>query len=335
MSPTRGTPAMPVPAPPEHAAEPIFEGIVHTPADRALPLLRAGNTNCGGCGMSIALNMMSRAIADRPVQIVIPACCGIVTAGPFPYSAYGAPVVASTFAAAAAVATGLARVAESCGEATRILCFAGDGGTYDIGLATLSAAAERNEDILYVCYDNEIYGNTGGQRSSATPLGAATSTTPAGKHVEKKDMLAILAAHRVPYAASVSLAHPEDLMRKMRTALDLRGFRFLHILSPCPTGWKSEPADGIALIRLAVQSGLYPIVEIAGGDRWTINVEPTFAPEALKAFVDRQGRFAHDEATLHEVRRGIRRAWERLRARVASSPELPTSGAEGAPVGAA
>jgi pyruvate ferredoxin oxidoreductase beta subunit/2-oxoisovalerate ferredoxin oxidoreductase beta subunit len=316
-------------------SEPILEGMVHTHDDRKAPLLRAGNTNCGGCGMSIALNMMSRAIADRPVQIVIPACCGIVTAGPFPYSAYGAPVVASTFAAAASVATGLARVAEACGDPTRVLCFAGDGGTYDIGLATVSAAAERNEDILYVCYDNEIYGNTGGQRSSATPLGAATSTTPSGKHVEKKDMLAILAAHRVPYAASVSLAHPDDLMRKMRTALDARGFRFLHILSPCPTGWKSEPADGIALIRLAVQSGLYPIVEIVDGDRWTVNVEPTFAPEALKAFVDRQGRFTHDEATLHEVRRGIRRAWERLRARVASSPALHASGADGAPVGAA
>ncbi|HTM00787.1 MAG TPA: thiamine pyrophosphate-dependent enzyme [Candidatus Omnitrophota bacterium] len=316
-------------------SEPILEGMVHTHDDRKAPLLRAGNTNCGGCGMSIALNMMSRAIADRPVQIVIPACCGIVTAGPFPYSAYGAPVVASTFAAAASVATGLARVAEACGDPTRVLCFAGDGGTYDIGLATVSAAAERNEDILYVCYDNEIYGNTGGQRSSATPLGAATSTTPKGKHVEKKDMLAILAAHRVPYAASVSLAHPDDLMRKMRTALDTRGFRFLQILSPCPTGWKSEPADGIALIRLAVQSGLYPIVEIVDGDHWTVNVEPTFAPEALKAFVDRQGRFTHDEATLYEVRRGIRRAWERLRARVASSPGLPASGAEGAPVGAA
>ena len=312
--------------------EPIFDGMVHTDADRSTPLLRPGNTNCGGCGMSIALNMVSRAIATRPVQIVIPACCGIVTAGPFPLSAYGAPVVASTFAAAAAVATGLARVAESCGEPTRVLCFAGDGGTYDIGMATLSAAAERNEDILYVCYDNEIYGNTGGQRSSATPLGAATSTTPAGKHVEKKDMLAIMAAHRAPYAASVSLAHPEDLMRKMRRALDTRGFRFLHILSPCPTGWKSEPADGIALIRLAVQSGLYPIVEIVDGDEWTVNVEPTFAPEALEAFIARQGRFAHDEATLHEVRRGIRRTWKRLRARVAGEGESHDEGAARAPV---
>ncbi len=309
--------------------EPILEGMVHTEADRVTPLLRPGNTNCGGCGMSIALNMMSRAIASRPVQIVIPACCGIVTAGPFPFSAYGAPVVASTFAAAAAVATGMARVAEACGEPTRVLCFAGDGGTYDIGLATLSAAAERNEDILFVCYDNEIYGNTGGQRSSATPLGASTSTTPAGKHVEKKDMLAIMAAHRTPYAASVSLAHPDDLMRKLRTALGARGFRFLHILSPCPTGWKSEPADGLALIRLAVQSGLYPVVEVVDGDFWTVNIEPTFSPEALRSFLERQGRFAHDEATLLDVRRSVRRTWERLRARVGTSMEPHPPAREG------
>jgi pyruvate ferredoxin oxidoreductase beta subunit/2-oxoisovalerate ferredoxin oxidoreductase beta subunit len=109
--------------------EPVLGGIAHTVFDRCEPLLRAGNTNCGGCGMSIALNMISRAIADRPVQMVIPACCGIVTAGAFPFSAYGAPVAASTFAGAAAVATGLARVAQANGEHTRVLCFAGDGGT--------------------------------------------------------------------------------------------------------------------------------------------------------------------------------------------------------------
>jgi pyruvate ferredoxin oxidoreductase beta subunit/2-oxoisovalerate ferredoxin oxidoreductase beta subunit len=289
--------------------------------------------------MSISLNMMSRAIQSRPVQIVIPACCGIVTAGPFPFSAYGAPVVASTFAAAASVATGLARVAAACGEETRVLCFAGDGGTYDIGLATLSAAAERNEDILFVCYDNEIYGNTGGQRSSATPLGAATSTTPGGKHVEKKDMLAILAAHRVPYAASISLAHPEDMMRKLELALDARGFRFLHILSPCPTGWKSEPAEGIALVRRAVESGLYPVIEIVDGEVWTIDIEPTFSIEALRSFLDAQGRFARSDTALQDVRRGIRRAWRSLRGRVAAGaaerrPGETVAAAEEKPVAA-
>lgn len=300
--------------------EPILEGIAQTGADRPSPLLRPGNTNCGGCGMSIALNMLSRAIADRKVQIVIPACCGIVTAGPYPYSAYGAPVIASTFAAAAAVATGMARVAAANGENTRILCFAGDGGTYDIGVATISAAAERNENILFVCYDNEIYGNTGGQRSSATPLGAATSTTPAGKRVEKKDMIAVMAAHHIPYAASISMAHPEDMMRKLHRALDGEGFRFIHILAPCPTGWKSEPSEGIELLRLAVASGLYPVIEVVDGSEWTVNIDPTFSEHALKAFIQGQGRFARSGVPIEEVRTAILDSWELLWRRAGRKP---------------
>jgi pyruvate ferredoxin oxidoreductase beta subunit/2-oxoisovalerate ferredoxin oxidoreductase beta subunit len=266
--------------------------------------------------MSIALHMMSRAIGQRRVQIVIPACCGIVTAGPFPYSAYGAPVVASTFASAAAVATGLSRVARANDEDVRVLCFAGDGGTYDIGLATISAAAERNEDILFICYDNEIYGKTGGQRSSATPFGAATSTTTSGKHVEKKDIIALMADHRIPYTASLSMAHPEDMVRKLTKALDLAGFRFLHILSPCPTGWKSEPAEGVELVRWAVQSGLYPVVEITAGIDWKVNIEPAFSGDALAAFIGRQGRFARSGVSPEEIQRYIERTWDSLRSRV-------------------
>jgi pyruvate ferredoxin oxidoreductase beta subunit/2-oxoisovalerate ferredoxin oxidoreductase beta subunit len=296
-------------------AEPVLAGIAQSVRDRALPLLRPGNTNCGGCGMSVGLNFLSRAIAQREVQMVVPACCGIVTAGAYPYSAYGAPVAASAFASAAAVATGLAHAARLNGEATRVICWSGDGGTYDIGMATLSAAAERDEDILYVCYDNEIYGNTGGQRSSATPLGAVTSTTPRGKTVGKKDILAIMAAHRVPYAASISLAHPEDADRKMRRALDLAGFRFLHILSPCPTGWKSEPADGIELIRLAVRSGLYPIVEITDGRAYEINVEPSFDVAALELYFASQGRFRGTKDDLAAIRAAIARQWDELRQR--------------------
>ena len=296
-------------------------GMAHTEVDRSEPVLRAGNTNCGGCGMSIGLQMLSRAIGERQVQIVIPACCGIVTAGPFPYSAYGAPVVASTFASAAALATGLAHAARLNGEKTRVLCWAGDGGTYDIGLATLSAAAERNEDILYLCYDNEIYGNTGGQRSGATPVGASTTTTPVGKDVEKKDILAIMAAHRIPYTASVSLAHPEDTLRKMRHALDTRGFRFLHILSPCPTGWKSEPAEGIQLVRLAVKAGLYAVCEIVDGTELTINVEPEMSVPALESYFAQQGRFRKSKVDLGAVHQSLERRWKELRGRALAAGE--------------
>ncbi len=297
--------------------EPVLEGMAQTDADRPAPVLRAGNTNCGGCGMSVGLNMLSRAVGERPVQLAIPACCGIVTAGPYPCSAYGAPVVATTFASSSAVATGLARAARINGEATRAICWAGDGGTYDIGLATLSASAERNEDILYICYDNEIYGNTGGQRSSATPLGSTTTTTPFGKEEPKKDIVGIMAAHRIPYAATVSLAHPEDALRKLRYALEVRGFRFIHMLAPCPTGWKSEPSEGIELVRLAVRAGLFAVYEVFDGARYEINIEPEMSSQALDAYFAGQGRFRAIDKNMDAIRAGIASSWKNLRRRAA------------------
>ena len=298
---------------PTFCHEPILDGMAQTQSDRGEPVLRAGNTNCGGCGMSIGLHMLSRAVADLPIQMVIPACCGIVTGGAFPNSAYGAPVVAATFASAAAFATGLAHVARLNGERTRVVCWAGDGGTYDISMATLSAAAERNEDVLYICYDNEIYGNTSGQRSSSTPLGAMTSTTPLGKDVEKKDIVAIMAAHRIPYVATLSLAHPEDTLRKLRLALDMRGFRFLHMLAPCPTGWKSEPADGIELVRLAVQSGVYVVCEIYDGERRVLNVDSELSEAALEQYFALQGRFRKGKLDVKAIRQTIVSRWKALR----------------------
>ena len=279
------------------------------------PILRPGNTNCGGCGMSIALNVFGRALEGRKIQMVVPACCAIVTVGAFPDSAYRVPLVSSTFASAAAVGTGLARVARMNGESTRVVCWAGDGGTYDIGMAAVSAAAERNEDILYVCYDNEIYGNTGGQRSSATPPGARTTTTPRGKVLEKKDILGIMAAHRIPYVASLSLAHLDDATRKMKKALDLEGFRFLHILSPCPTGWKSEPSEGIGLVRWAVSSGLYPIYEVEADGFVQINIEPTMSQDDLERYFAAQGRFRTGQLDIERVRASIDANWQALRRR--------------------
>ena len=293
--------------------EPILEGMAQTEKDRPEPILRPGHTNCGGCGMSIVLNMLSRAAADYKVQMVIPACCGIVSPGRFPFSAYGAPVLSSTFGSTAAYATGLAQVAAMNGDPTRVICFAGDGGTFDIGMATLSAAAERNEDILYICYDNEIYGNTGGQRSSATPVGASTTTTPKGEWIPKKDILAIMAAHRIPYAASVSLAHLEDTMRKMKYGLETKGFRFLHVFSPCPTGWKSEPSEGIELIRYAIRSGLYPVFEVFDGQRTEINIEPEMCDASLAKYIEGQGRFRKSKVEISTIRKEITLYWKGLR----------------------
>jgi len=277
-------------------------------------LLRPGNTNCGGCGMSVGLTMLGRALekADDSCSMVIPACCGIVTAGAYPTTSYGVPTLAATFASSPAFASGYASVRDLNDEPGQVVCWAGDGGTYDIGLATLSAAAERNENIIYICYDNEIYGNTGGQRSSATPAGARTSTTPFGKTENKKDIMSIMAAHRIPYAATLSMAHPEDFARKMATALATEGTRFLLIDSPCPTGWKSEPEDSIELVRIAVKSGLFPVFEVFDGVRYRINIEPDGSDPA--EYFNRQRRFDDDEIDLDGIRHFCAKRMKRLEA---------------------
>jgi pyruvate ferredoxin oxidoreductase beta subunit/2-oxoisovalerate ferredoxin oxidoreductase beta subunit len=284
-------------------------------------ILRPGNTNCAGCGMSIGLQWVEQALDGARPTFCIPACCGIVTAGKFPTSAYGIPVVACTFASAAAVATGVTAVHQINDEDDLTMCWAGDGGTYDIGVATVSAAAERNEDLIYVCYDNEIYGNTGGQRSSATPQGVKTSTTADGKFEAKKDIMAILAAHRIPYAATLSLAHREDFMRKVKTARRMKGFRFLLILSPCPTGWKSEPSESVDLILTAVRSGLFPLYEVFDGRRYRINARPDGT--AVEDYVSRQRRYKSATLDLDGLKTQISENWAYLEAMEKAFPAPP------------
>jgi pyruvate ferredoxin oxidoreductase beta subunit/2-oxoisovalerate ferredoxin oxidoreductase beta subunit len=283
-------------------------------------LLRPGNTNCGGCGMSIGLTMLDRALTDaaETCSLVIPACCGIVTAGAFPTTSYGVPTIATTFASSPAVASGVAAIRDLNEEPGQVICWAGDGGTYDIGMGTLSAAAERNENIIYICYDNEIYGNTGGQRSSATPARARTTTTPWGKTQDKKDIMTIMAGHRIPYAATLSIAHPEDFAHKLATALALKGMRFLLLHSPCPTGWKSEPADSVKLVRLAVGSGLFPLYEVFDGATYRINVEPDGTDPA--EYFQCQRRFDAEEIDLRATRRACADRIQRLQALATQYP---------------
>ena len=276
-------------------------------------LLRPGNTNCGGCGMSVGLTLLGRALAEAgdTCTLVIPACYGIVTAGAFPTTSYGVPTIATTFASSPAVASGVAAIRDLNAEPGQVICWAGDGGTYDIGLGTLSAAAERNENFIYICYDNEIYGNTGGQRSSATPAGARTTTTPSGKVQEKKDVMSIMAAHRIPYAATLSIAHPDDFAGKISTALSVEGMRFLLLHSPCPTGWKSEPADSVELVRLAVASGLFPLYEVFDGATYRINFEPDGTDP--KKYFQLQRRFENENIDINATRRACSERTQRLR----------------------
>jgi pyruvate ferredoxin oxidoreductase beta subunit/2-oxoisovalerate ferredoxin oxidoreductase beta subunit len=268
--------------------------------------------------MSTALNMLGRALQGETYSLVIPACCGIVAAGAFPTSGYSVPVLASTFASSPAFASGVAAVADLNEEHHHVICWAGDGGTYDIGMATLSAAAERNEHMIYICYDNEIYGNTGGQRSSATPAFARTTTTPGGKAEGKKEVVQIMAAHRVPYAATLSIAHPEDFREKVQKALKVKGFRFFLVHAPCPTGWKSEPAESIELVSLAVRSGIFPLYEVFDGIRYKLSAQPdgTDPGEYYKL----QKRFTGQEIDLEAVKIAAQKTQERLRELAAISP---------------
>ncbi|HHF53139.1 MAG TPA: pyruvate synthase subunit beta, partial [candidate division WOR-3 bacterium] len=225
----------------------------------------------------------------------IPACCWTIISGDVLYHALKVPVFHTAFETAAITASGLKAGLRIKGkEDTTVMAWAGDGGTFDIGIQALSGAAERNEDIIYAVYDNEAYMNTGIQRSSATPWGAWTTTTPV-RHPEdkpKKNIMEIMAAHGIPYAATATPAYPEDLIRKFKKAKETKGMRFIHILAPCPPGWKIPSDISIKVARLAVQTGVFPLYEIENGKKYTINYLP---PEKLPVveYLKLQGRFKH------------------------------------------
>lgn len=273
-----------------------------SPTNFSLPTeehVTPGHLACQGCGGALAMRYTLKALGSKTV-IVMPACCWTVIAGPFPYSAVKMPVVHTAFETAAVTAAGVRAGLDAKGEHDcTVMAWAGDGGTFDIGLQALSACAERNENILYVCYDNEAYMNTGIQRSSATPTGAWTTTTPEKKHAKKKDIMQVMAAHRIPYAATASIAYPDDLIRKVEKAKRTTGMRFLHIISPCPTGWKTSPEMTVELARLAVESNIFPLYEIEDGSRYTLSQVQN--PISVEVYLKKQGRFGHmsDEEMSH------------------------------------
>jgi pyruvate/2-oxoacid:ferredoxin oxidoreductase beta subunit len=289
-------------------------------------LMISGHVACPGCGAPMAVRYALKALGENTVLIVIASCWSII-AGPFPYSAVKVPLLHSLFATGGSVASGVKAGLEARGlDDTTVMTLAGDGGTFDIGIQALSAAVERNEDFIYMCYDNEAYMNTGIQRSSATPWGAWTTTTPVKhpKEKPKKDMVAIMAAHRIPYAATVTVAYPEDLIRKVKKAKQIRGSKFLHVLSPCPSGWKSEPGQSVYLSRLAVQSCLFPLYEVENGERYTINVWPK-EKVPVEEYLRLQGRFAHlKPEDVQFIQSNVDREWEKLIAKAkASGQQIP------------
>ena len=289
-------------------------------------LMLPGMSSCQGCGATIAMNLALKALGKRTV-VVFPACCFCVFVGGYPHSSLGVPIVHCPFEAAGAVASGVSSALDARGEKdVTVMAWAGDGGTFDIGLQSLSGSAERNENILYVCYDNEAYMNTGIQRSSATPVGAWTTTTPAGsiKEEPKKDIEEIMLAHHIPYMATASVAYPQDLYEKFKKARRITGTKFIHVLSPCPPGWRIDPSKSVEAARLATRSGLFPIYEVVRwsfdklqgrmeeGAHYTINVQPDKNPP-LREYFESQGRFKMmNDDMFQSVKDRVNRKWDDL-----------------------
>jgi len=278
--------------------------------------MASGHLACPGCGAALAMRLALKALGPRTI-ITLPACCWSIIAGPFPYSAVRVPLYHTAFETAGAVASGIRAALDVKGQDdVTVLAWAGDGGTFDIGLQALSGAAERNEDFLYICYDNEAYMNTGIQRSSATPQGAWTTTTPNGYEEDrpKKDIVGILAAHRIPYVATASVAFPDDFVRKVQKAKRIRGTRFIHLFSPCPPGWKIPSEESIEIARLAVHTKLFPLYEVEDGERYRITVEPLGLP--VREYLRRQGRFRNlSDGQIEAIQREVDRRWADLQER--------------------
>jgi pyruvate ferredoxin oxidoreductase beta subunit len=293
------------------------------PADRALQAspdrpasLTHGHRACQGCTEMLAarwaIDAAAAATGGRVMVVTATGCLEVVSAL-YPRSAWRVPWLHSLFGNAPAVAAGLAAANRARGrDDVRVVAQGGDGATVDIGLGALSGMFERDDDVLYICYDNEAYMNTGVQRSGSTPPAARTTTTPVGpgrpgnpaRH--GKDLPRIAMAHAIPYVATATAADPRDLEAKVTRAMSFRGARYLHVLVPCPLGWSSDPAAGVEIARLAWRSGLFPLFEAEGG-RITA-VTPIRDRVPVEDYLRLQGRFAHllgpdgDAAALARVR---------------------------------
>ena len=279
-------------------------------------LLSRGHSACPGCGAALAMRYVLKGLGPRTI-VAVPACCWTVIGTPYPTTALEVPMVDNPIESTGAAISGLRAAADALGLTDRtVVGFAGDGGTVDIGLQALSGMLERRTDAIYVMYDNEGYMNTGVQRSGATPAGAWTTTTPVGhggrgKLEPKKDILGIVAAHDPSYAATANVAFPEDMVRKVVRARGIHGPRFLHVLAPCPPGWRYPSERSIAVGRLATDSNLFPLVEIEGG-RTRIN-RKVARPVPVREYLEAQGRFGHlGPAEVEALQADVDRRWQRL-----------------------
>jgi len=288
-------------------------------------LFTHGHRLCSGCGAPIVVKMVLLA-SDYPIVACSSTGCLEVSSCISQYTAWKIPWIHSAFENAAATIAGVEtmyRVLKKKGRITKeikFVTFCGDGGTYDIGLQSLSGTMERGHDMLYICYDNGAYMNTGIQRSSATPFGADTTTCPAGSAIpgktqERKNLTRIMTAHDIPYVAQASISNWSDLMKKVRKALEINGPKFMNILSPCNRGWRSRTDDAVTLSRLAVDTCYWPLYEVKNGV-----TRITFKPKEKKPiveFLNPQGRFKHlfkpgNEWMIKKLQEDVDKEWARL-----------------------
>ncbi|MFX1448169.1 MAG: thiamine pyrophosphate-dependent enzyme [Promethearchaeota archaeon] len=225
-----------------------------------------GTRACAGCSMALIYRIALKALGPKTI-ITVPASCLTVLHGMQGFCTTKVSVLHTPFATTGASASGIVASLEDMGLANEVnvVAFAGDGGTVDIGIQSLSGAVERGTNFIYACYDNEAYMNTGVQRSGSTPLGAYSTTTPNGKIGYKKNMPKILEAHGIPYVATAISSYPLDLYEKFKNAMKIKGPKYIHILAPCPPGWGYNPKDSIEIGRLAVQTGFWPLYEVIEG----------------------------------------------------------------------
>lgn len=276
----------------------------------------SGHAACPGCSEALAIRFILNTLGTDAIAVVPPSCIAIIS-GPQPLSSMRIPVYQTTLEASAASAAGIKRALVSKGNHhTNVVAIAGDGGTYDIGFQALSAAAERNEDIIYICLDNEGYMNTGSQKSSATPSMAYTTSTPAGKLSPKKNVAEIMVAHNIPYMATATTGYPDDLARKVARAMEIKGgLRFIVVLTPCLTGWGIPDNAGPKTSRLAVESGIFPLYEVENGEDYTLNYGPN--GRSVADYVAQQKRYRHlSPGDIELIQKEVDHDWERLQKKI-------------------
>ncbi len=289
--------------------------------------LAPGHRACIGCGEALAVRLACKAMGENVIVSNATGCMEIISSQ-FPTTSWDIPWIHTLFENTAAVASGvesglkiMAKKGIRPDKGTKVVAMAGDGGTSDIGLQALSGALERWHDLLYICFDNEAYMNTGIQRSSATPMGASTTTSPAGKQsigqkTWKKNMPAIAVAHEIPYVATASPSYPFDMMEKIKKGLAVDGPAYVHVFSVCPTGWRSAPDLSVRLGRLAVQTGVFPLYEVENGKyKLSMDMSPL---RPLQDYLKLQGRFRHlSEGTIKQIQDRVISDYEKLKQKCA------------------